>query len=118
MKGRRRRLFIHKIFTENDNWVRGMKTLLLLLVVTFKTYLLVLIVELMMSFCTAFLYCLVRNRIKFSKLCLIWKSLIRLFSLESNSAAGPDEIIGKFFQVYWDVIKNDLLDATQSFLCG
>lgn len=39
-----------------------------------------------------------------------------IFSMNPYSAAGPDGMSGKFYQVCWDIIKIDLLAPVQSFL--
>lgn len=31
-----------------------------------------------------------------------------IFSLNSESAGGPDDFSGKFFQYCWDIIKEDM----------
>ncbi|XP_015161207.1 uncharacterized protein [Solanum tuberosum] len=41
-----------------------------------------------------------------------------VFAMNPNSTAGPDGIGGKFFQACWNIIKEDLLTAVQSFFCG
>lgn len=41
-----------------------------------------------------------------------------VFSLDADSAPGPDGFSGKFFQSCWNVIADDLLLATQEFFAG
>ncbi|XP_049378369.1 uncharacterized protein LOC125843198 [Solanum stenotomum] len=41
-----------------------------------------------------------------------------MFTMNTNSAAGPDGIGGKFYQACWSIIKEDFLAAVQSFFCG
>ncbi|KAK6782011.1 hypothetical protein RDI58_019807 [Solanum bulbocastanum] len=41
-----------------------------------------------------------------------------VFAMNPNSAPGPDGIGGKFYQVCWNIIKDNLLAAVQSFFCG
>lgn len=41
-----------------------------------------------------------------------------VFTMNTNSVAGPDWVNGKIFQVCWDNIKNDLLAVIQAFFCG
>ncbi|XP_015160444.1 uncharacterized protein [Solanum tuberosum] len=41
-----------------------------------------------------------------------------VFTMNRDSAAGPDGIGGKFYQACWIIIKQDLLAAVQSFFCG
>jgi hypothetical protein len=32
-----------------------------------------------------------------------------LFQIEHNKAPGPDEFPAKFYQVFWEVVKGDLM---------
>lgn len=41
-----------------------------------------------------------------------------VFSMNPNSAAGPDGMNGFFFQKCWQIIKHDLLAVIQAFFCG
>ncbi|XP_049348971.1 uncharacterized protein LOC125813526 [Solanum verrucosum] len=41
-----------------------------------------------------------------------------IFSMNPNSAAGPDGMNGYFFQKCWNIIKHDLLDVIHAFFCG
>lgn len=41
-----------------------------------------------------------------------------VFSMNPNSAPGPDGMGGKFYQVCWEIIKEDLLSAIQVFFNG
>lgn len=41
-----------------------------------------------------------------------------VFSMNPYSATGPDGMNGKFFQSCWDIICKDLLKVVQSFFCG
>lgn len=41
-----------------------------------------------------------------------------VFSMSPHSAAGPDSMNGKFFQACWSIIKDDLLTVVQSFFSG
>lgn len=41
-----------------------------------------------------------------------------VFSMNPNSAPGPDGFGGKFYQSCWDIIKEDVLKAVQHFFCG
>ncbi|WMV13674.1 hypothetical protein MTR67_007059 [Solanum verrucosum] len=41
-----------------------------------------------------------------------------VFSMNPNSTPGPNVIGGKFYQACWNIIKEDLLAAVQSFFCG
>ncbi|XP_049378041.1 uncharacterized protein LOC125842768 [Solanum stenotomum] len=41
-----------------------------------------------------------------------------VFSMNPNSAAGPDGMNGLFFQKCWHIIKHDLLGVIHAFFCG
>ena len=41
-----------------------------------------------------------------------------VFALEADSAPGPDGFGAGFYQVGWDIIKSDLLEAVQAFFQG
>ncbi|XP_071909708.1 uncharacterized protein [Coffea arabica] len=41
-----------------------------------------------------------------------------VFSMDAESAAGPDGFTGKFFMVAWEVIAEDVYRAVVSFFCG
>lgn len=40
-----------------------------------------------------------------------------IFSMNSSLAAGPDGMSGKFYQVWWDIIRIHVLAVVQSFFC-
>ncbi|VFQ82730.1 unnamed protein product, partial [Cuscuta campestris] len=41
-----------------------------------------------------------------------------IWNLDSNSASGPDGYNGVFFRTTWDIIKEDMLKASQEFFLG
>ena len=41
-----------------------------------------------------------------------------VFSINLDSASGPDGFCSKFYQYYWDIISNDLLEVVLDFLKG
>ncbi|XP_019166530.1 PREDICTED: uncharacterized protein LOC109162265 [Ipomoea nil] len=41
-----------------------------------------------------------------------------VFSMNANSAAGPDGFGGGFYQLCWEIIKEDLLKMVRSFFAG
>ena len=41
-----------------------------------------------------------------------------VFSMNPNSAAGPDGMNGYFFQKCWNIIKNDLIEVVHAFFSG
>ncbi|WMV13665.1 hypothetical protein MTR67_007050 [Solanum verrucosum] len=119
VRGRRRRLFLHKICTENDVWIQGEK-------------------QLAQAACDYYqqMFTGHTERIDERVLQLIPTSVTLeqnellqalpsieelrqvVFAMNPNSTAGPDGIGGKFYQAYWSMINEDLLAAVQSFFCG
>ena len=41
-----------------------------------------------------------------------------LFQMETNKTAGPDKIPIEFYQSYWDIIKDDILELFNEFYEG
>jgi len=41
-----------------------------------------------------------------------------VFALNNDSASGPDELSGHFFQTCWDIIKEDITNMVKAFFCG
>lgn len=41
-----------------------------------------------------------------------------VFSLEESSSSEPDDLIGDFFQAYWNIAHNDIFSIVQAFLKG
>ena len=41
-----------------------------------------------------------------------------VFSMNPNSAAGPDGMNGYFFKKSWHIIKNDLIGVVHAFFSG
>jgi hypothetical protein len=41
-----------------------------------------------------------------------------LFQMEKHKAAGPDKIPIKFYQVCWDIVKNDIMQLFADFHDG
>jgi hypothetical protein len=41
-----------------------------------------------------------------------------IFQMEHNKAPGPDGFSAEFYQVFWDVIKDDILDIFRDFHNG
>ncbi|XP_049368153.1 uncharacterized protein LOC125833035, partial [Solanum verrucosum] len=119
MRGRRRRLFLHKICTENGVWIHGEE-------------------QIAQASCDYYpqMFTGQYERIDESILQLIPSVVTHehnkrmqvmpnieelrqvVFAMNPSSAAGPDGIGGKFYQVCWNIIKEDILAAIQSFFCG
>ncbi|KAK6803160.1 hypothetical protein RDI58_000944 [Solanum bulbocastanum] len=113
MRGRRRRLFLHKICTDTDTWVQGDD-------------------QIAQEACKYF------EEMFIGQNCRIDESMIQLlpslvtteqnkrlqemptmeelrevvFAMNPNSAPGPDGIGGKFYQSCWNVIKEDLFGGS------
>ena len=41
-----------------------------------------------------------------------------VFSIDLDSALGPDGLYSKFYQYCWDIISNDLLEAVLNYFRG
>lgn len=41
-----------------------------------------------------------------------------VFNLNGNSACGPDEFTGEFFQSCWDIVGEDITRTIRAFFCG
>ncbi|WMV30196.1 hypothetical protein MTR67_023581 [Solanum verrucosum] len=119
MRGRRRKLFIHKVCIGNDEWVEGDENIA-------------------KAACDHF-----QNKFTGTEQPInedILQHIPRMvtpeqnmtlqamptseelqqvvFSMNPNSAPGPDGFSGKFFQNCWDIIKEDILNAVHAFFCG
>ncbi|KAH0700920.1 hypothetical protein KY284_015135 [Solanum tuberosum] len=119
MRGRRRRLFLHKIDNDNEEWIQGEE-------------------QIAQAACEYYQQIFqgqndrIDDRIlqniptvvtpEQNEMLQAIPTMEELrqvvFSMNPNSAAGPDGIGGKFYQVGWSIIKEDLLAAVQSFFCG
>ncbi|XP_015160504.1 uncharacterized protein [Solanum tuberosum] len=116
MRGRRRRLFLHKICTENEVWIQGEEQ----------------IAQVACDYCQQMFtghteridervlqllptaVTLEHNEI-LQALPIIEELRQVVFAMNPNSAAGPDGIGGKFYQACCSIIKEDLMAAVQSF---
>ncbi|XP_015170975.1 uncharacterized protein [Solanum tuberosum] len=119
MRGRRRRLFLHKICTANEVWIQGEEHITQ---ATCDYYQQMFtgptdrIDERILQFIPTTV------TLEQSEMLQAMPSIEELrqvvFSMNPNSAAGLDGIGGKFYQSCWGIIKEDLLAAVQSFFCG
>ncbi|XP_069145909.1 uncharacterized protein [Solanum lycopersicum] len=119
IRGRRRKLFIHKIVTENGDWIEGENTIAQEACEHFKNIFTgeeKLINEKSLD-------CIPRmvNQDQNTLLNTVpgldeLKEVV--FSMSPNSAAGPDGMNWFFFQKCWNIIKNDLLEVLHAFFSG
>nr|XP_009595817.1 uncharacterized protein LOC104092037 [Nicotiana tomentosiformis]XP_016483177.1 PREDICTED: uncharacterized protein LOC107803898 [Nicotiana tabacum] len=94
---RRRRLTLHKIKTQDGQWLQGTKRLPLGQLNTLKIW------------------------DKNDNLCVIpGEKEIKdvVFSMDKNSAPGPDGFGGAFYQGCWEIIKQGLVEIIQTFFNG
>uniref|UniRef100_A0A0V0IU37 Putative ovule protein n=1 Tax=Solanum chacoense TaxID=4108 RepID=A0A0V0IU37_SOLCH len=119
MRGRRRRIFLHKICIENEVWIQGEE-------------------QIAQAACDYYQHQFTgQNDIIDERILQYIPTIITpdqnemlqaipnidelrkvVFAMNPYSAAGPDGFGGKFYQVCWSIIKEDLLAAVQSFFCG
>lgn len=119
MRGRTRRLFIHKISTEHGDWIHGDKNIAMAAYAHFKDIfpgeekrVNDEVLNCIPRMVTADQYQMLQAMPTIDEL----KQVV--FSMNPNSAASPDGMNEKKFQVCWDIIKLDLLVVVQSFFCG
>ncbi|KAH0775105.1 hypothetical protein KY290_012242 [Solanum tuberosum] len=86
MRGRRKRLFLHKIRNDNEEWIQGEEQI------------------------AQAAFTPVQNEM-LQAIPTMEELRQVVFSMNPNSAAGPDGIGGRFYQVCWSIIKEDLLAA-------
>ncbi|WMV32723.1 hypothetical protein MTR67_026108 [Solanum verrucosum] len=119
MRGRRRRLFLHKICIENEVWIQGEE-------------------HIAQEACDHYQHQFTGQNDRIDESILQFTPRVItpdqnemlqavptidelrhvVFAMNPNSAAGPDGIGGKFYQACWNIIKEDLLAVVQSFFCG
>ncbi|WMV50073.1 hypothetical protein MTR67_043458, partial [Solanum verrucosum] len=119
MRGRRRRLFLHKICIENEVWIQGEE-------------------QIAQASCDYYQHQLTGQNDRIDERILQFILTIItpdqnemlqavptidelrhvVFSMNPYSVAGPDGIGGKFYQACWSIIEEDLLAAVQSFFYG
>ncbi|XP_069154435.1 uncharacterized protein [Solanum lycopersicum] len=119
IRGRRRKLFIHKITTENGDWIQGENNIAQ---------------EACEHFHTIFtgenryindhnLECIPRmvnvdQNTQLTKLPDMDEIKEVVFAMNPNSTAGPDGMNGYFFQKCWNIIKSDLIEVQHAFFSG
>ncbi|WMV32838.1 hypothetical protein MTR67_026223 [Solanum verrucosum] len=119
MRGRRRRLFLHKICTENEVWIQGEEHIAQVACDYYQQMFIghtkridERVLQLIPTAVT-----LEQNEM-LQAMPSIEELRQVVFAMNPNSDAGPDGIGGKFYQACWSIIKEDLLAAVQSFFCG
>jgi len=119
IRGRRRRLFIHKLIGNDGEWLQGDETIAKAACEHFQS---------IFTGDNKFinegaLECIPRmvnqehNERLITMLTLAELKEV-VFSMNLNSAAGTDGMNGHFFQKCWPIIKHDLLGVIQAFFCG
>ncbi|XP_049348976.1 uncharacterized protein LOC125813531 [Solanum verrucosum] len=119
MRGRRRRLFIHKICTGNDVWVQGDEQIAQATCDYFQEMFTGhnrridgRILQYLPTLVTP------EQNQKLQEMPTLEELKQVVFAMNPNSAPGPDGIGGKFYQACWNIIKEDLLAVVQHFFCG
>lgn len=112
IRGRKRRIYVHRIQDEDVTRFRVILILLGYLTIISSTPLLVIIVIFRNRPFNAFLVWLMRIRMLLFKVCLLWRrSKGCFFFMYPNYPTGPDGMNGKFFQVSWGIIEHDLFNV-------
>ncbi|KAH0765178.1 hypothetical protein KY285_001049 [Solanum tuberosum] len=119
MRGRRRKLFIHKICTAEDAWIQGEENIAKAACDYFQNifsghedrireeipnYIPRMVTE--------------EQNQTLQQMPNLEELTQVVFSMNPNSAAGSDGFGGKFYQHCWEIIKEDVLSAVQYFFCG
>ncbi|XP_055826362.1 uncharacterized protein LOC129894731 [Solanum dulcamara] len=119
IRGRRRKLFIHRIQNDEGNWLQGDDDIARAACDHFQniftgedTH----IQEDALQ-CIPKLVTDDQNR-DLQALPTLEELRTVVFSMNPNSAAGPDGMNGKFFQECWEIIKEDLFRVVLSFFNG
>ncbi|XP_049368158.1 uncharacterized protein LOC125833012 [Solanum verrucosum] len=119
MRGRRRRLFIHKISIDEGDWIQGDDNIAKEACQYFQN----IFTGHTARISEGVLQCIPRMVTQDQNQAL--DSIPTLdelkqvvMSMNPHSAPGPDGIRGNFYQSCWDIIKEDLLAAVQSFFTG
>ncbi|XP_015168633.1 uncharacterized protein [Solanum tuberosum] len=119
MRGRRKKLFIHKICTDNKEWVQGDDNI----AKTACTHFQHIFSGHENRIVEGILQCIPRmitpeQNQKLQGMPTMEELQQVVYSMNLNSAPGPDGFGGKLYQVCWDIIKHDILEAVKSFFCG
>ena len=119
IRGRRRKLFIHRICTDEDTWIQGDENIAKEACMYFQN----IFTEKSDKISEEVLNCIPRMVTDEQNQLLQQMPNMQelkkvVFSMNPNSAPGPDGFGGKFYQSCWDIIKEDVLKAVQHFFCG
>ncbi|KAK6803130.1 hypothetical protein RDI58_000914 [Solanum bulbocastanum] len=119
IRGRRRRLFIHKVLNEKEEWIQGDDHIAQAACDHFQNIFTgeeKLIDEVPLN-CIPRMVTQEHND-KMKALPTMEELKEVVYSMNPNSAAGPDGMNGCFFQQCWDIIKQELLAVTHAFFNG
>ncbi|XP_049399717.1 uncharacterized protein LOC125863742 [Solanum stenotomum] len=119
IRGRRRRLFIHKILNDNADWVQGDEQIAKAACEHFQNIFTgeeKFIDEIPMNCIPRMVDQVQNDRMKELPTMEELKEVV--YSMNPNSAAGPDGMNGYFFQKCWSIIKKDLLAVIHAFFSG
>ncbi|XP_019223633.1 PREDICTED: uncharacterized protein LOC109205377 [Nicotiana attenuata] len=119
IRRRRRKLFIHKIKDEEGQWLQGDETIGQAACEHFEALFTDpggTIREDLLSCISAMVT--PEDNEMLAKMPTMEELKQVVFSMNPNSAAGPDGLNGKFFQKCWEVIQHDLLKVVLAFFCG
>uniref|UniRef100_A0A8C0UC45 Reverse transcriptase domain-containing protein n=1 Tax=Cyanistes caeruleus TaxID=156563 RepID=A0A8C0UC45_CYACU len=119
IRGRRRKLYIHKIRTEDNEWIIGDEAIGQAACQYFQNLFTDpggSIRDDLLSYIPS--QVTEEDNDNLSKEPTMIELKQAVFSMSPTSAAGPDGLNGKFFQCCWDIIQVDLLNVVKAFFCG
>ncbi|XP_049399716.1 uncharacterized protein LOC125863741 [Solanum stenotomum] len=119
IRGRRRRLFIHKIIREDGEWIQGDEVIAEAACEHFQKIFTgdnKIIKEDVLD-CIPQMVTQEQNE-GLTAMPNLEELKEVVLSMNPNSAAGPDGMNGYFFQKCWHIIKHDLLGVVHAFFCG
>ncbi|XP_049348970.1 uncharacterized protein LOC125813524 [Solanum verrucosum] len=119
IRGRRRRIFIHKIIREDGEWIQGDEVIAEAACDHFQKIFTgdnKIINEDVLD-CIPQMVTQEQN-VGLTAMPNLEELKEVVFFMNPNSAAGPDGMNGYFFQKCWHIIKHDLFGVTHAFFCG
>ncbi|XP_015158404.1 uncharacterized protein [Solanum tuberosum] len=119
IRGRRRKLFIHKTTRDNGEWIQRDEKIAEAACEHFQNIFTGVdkVINENAINCIPRMVNLVQNN-SLTTMPTLEELKEVVFSMNPNSAAGPDGMNGYFFQKCWDIIKHDLFGVIQAFFCG